>query len=205
MLISYREGRTETRLVCRDHDDSVKAKVRQNVGPKHTDPPATQLPAAVACGECGRILDEPQSLPVEQRQPCLDCGSTKRQIRVTIEERLELHDSLAVTGTRAGQPNRKWFQRSASGDSFTRDHDAWGGRILEMNRETAWEGKTPSEKSSRTLVDVMQASENRPRLDFAADRARARGGSFRAQCAQMSLVDDVCPLLAIVLVKARQL
>ena len=46
-----------------------------------------------------------------------------------------------------------------------------------------WEGKTPSERSSRTLVDVMQASENRPRLDFAADRAQARGGSFQAQCA----------------------
>ena len=150
VLFNYSDGRTETRRVCRDHDDAVKAKVRQNVGPKPTDPPANQLPATVACGECGCILDESQSLPVEQRQPCLDCGSTKRQIRVTIEERLELHDSLAVTGTRAGQPNRKWFQRSASGDSFTRDHDAWGGRIVEMNRETDsyrealvfWDGTT---------------------------------------------------------------
>jgi hypothetical protein len=133
--VNYTEGRSEDLNLCRDHDDAFKAKVRQKVGPKPTEPPPPARPAIVACGDCGRLLDEPQGLPADQRQPCAGCGSTKRQVRVTAEDRLEMHESVTVVGTRAGQPKGKWFQRTESGDSYTRDHDAWGERILDINRE----------------------------------------------------------------------
>jgi hypothetical protein len=59
--VVYRDGRTdEVRLLCRDHDDAWKVKVRKEVGPKPGDPPPPTVPATVACGECGRVLDEPQ-------------------------------------------------------------------------------------------------------------------------------------------------
>jgi len=100
--------------------------------------------------QCGRLLDEPQGLPADQRQPCADCGSTKRQVRVTAEDRLETHDSVTMVGTRAGQPKGRWFQRTVSGDSYTRDHHAWGERIMDVNRErdsyrealVFWDGTT---------------------------------------------------------------
>ena len=137
--VNYSDGRTEAQLVCRDHDDALKAKVRKEVGPKPARPAPPMLPATVACGECGRPLDESQGLPVDQRQPCPNGRSTRRQVSVTIEERLEMHGSVTVAGTRAGQPKGKWFQRAVSGDSYTRDHDAWGERVLDLNRE-----KTPT-------------------------------------------------------------
>jgi len=79
-----------------------------------------------------------------------DCGSTKRQVRVTLEGRLDTHGSLTALGTHAGQPKGKWFQRTVSGDSYNRDHDAWGERVLDLNRETDsyrealifWDGTT---------------------------------------------------------------
>lgn len=43
---------------------------------------------AVSCGDCGRSLNEGSDLPVEQRQPCPACGSTKRHIAVEITEQL---------------------------------------------------------------------------------------------------------------------
>ncbi len=102
--VEHSDGRNEDLRLCRDHDDAIKAKVRQAVGPKPKEPSPTALPAAVACGQCGRVLDEPQGLPVDQRQPCADCGSTKRQVRVTLEGRLDTHGSLTALGTHAGQP-----------------------------------------------------------------------------------------------------
>jgi len=134
--VNYTEGLSEDLNLCRGHDDAFKAKARQKVDPKPTEPPPPTLPATVACGDCRRLLDEPQGLPAGQRQPCADCGSTKRQVRVTAEDKLEMHESVTVVGTRSGQPKRMWFQRTMSGDSNTRDHDAWGERILDINRDT---------------------------------------------------------------------
>jgi len=148
--VEHSDGRNEDLRLCRDHDDAIKARVRQEVGPKPSEPPPPTLPATVACGECGRLLDEPQGLPADQRQPCADCGSTKRQVRVTAEDRLEMHDSVTMVGTRAGQPKGRWFQRTVSGDSYTREHHAWGERIMDVNRErdsyrealVFWDGTT---------------------------------------------------------------
>jgi hypothetical protein len=38
----------------------------------------------VHCAGCGLELDEPSSLPPEQRQPCPECGSTARQFRIAL-------------------------------------------------------------------------------------------------------------------------
>jgi hypothetical protein len=44
----------------------------------------TASEATVACGNCGRQLDERTDLPVEERQPCPVCGSTARSFSVTV-------------------------------------------------------------------------------------------------------------------------
>src|SRR5207302_10120186 len=106
--VVYSDGRTEARLLCRDHDNAWKAKVRKEVGPKPADPPRPTVPATLACGECGRVLEEPQGLAVELRKPCPDCGSTRRQVRVTAEDHVEMHEAVAITGTPAGKPKNKW-------------------------------------------------------------------------------------------------
>ena len=75
--IEHSDGRNEDLRLCRDHDDAIKAKVRQAVGPKPKEPPPAALPTTVACRESGRVLDEPQGLPVDQCQPTVDPPSAR--------------------------------------------------------------------------------------------------------------------------------
>jgi hypothetical protein len=156
--VSYADGRTDVRSLCRDHDDALKAMVRQEVGPKPVAPPQPPPAPTVACGKCGRSLDDQQSIPVEQRQPCPDCGSITRQFRVTVEDRIEMHESVTVTSARAGA--RKWFQRTVSGDSYTRGHEAWGERVLDINRESDSYREAMIFWSGATLESIAKLSDH---------------------------------------------
>src|SRR5689334_15272302 len=40
------------------------------------------MPNTVACGKCGKILNEPNDLLPEQRTPCPNCGSKTRVFSV---------------------------------------------------------------------------------------------------------------------------
>src|SRR5216683_282996 len=51
--VEHSDGRNEDLRLCRDHDDAIKARVRQEVGPKPSEPPPPTLPATVACGNAG--------------------------------------------------------------------------------------------------------------------------------------------------------
>lgn len=47
---------------------------------------------STACGQCGELLTEPAHTPVEKRQPCPKCGSTRRNFSV------ELRGAITVSG-----------------------------------------------------------------------------------------------------------
>lgn len=51
------------------------------------------MPDSTACGNCGETLSEPANTPVDQRQPCPKCGSTRRSFSS------EMTGSLTVSGT----------------------------------------------------------------------------------------------------------
>jgi hypothetical protein len=52
---------------------------------------------STACGNCGELLDEPGNTPVEKRQPCPKCGSTRRNFSVEIRESLSVSASFTAT------------------------------------------------------------------------------------------------------------
>ncbi len=53
----------------------------------------------VRCGNpsCGRVLDEPENLPSEERQPCPTCGSRTRLYSQTLEARVTATATLVPT------------------------------------------------------------------------------------------------------------
>ena len=49
-----------------------------------------------ACGNCGEPLTEPASTPVEKRQPCPKCGSSRRNLSVEMTDSVTASVSLAT-------------------------------------------------------------------------------------------------------------
>jgi len=58
---------------------------------------------STACGNCGETLTEPASTPVEKRQPCPKCGSTRRNF--SVELTASVTASASVTATVVTYPN----------------------------------------------------------------------------------------------------
>ena len=52
---------------------------------------------STACGNCGEPLTEPASTPVEKRQPCPKCGSTRRNFSVEMTASVTVSGSLTAT------------------------------------------------------------------------------------------------------------
>lgn len=57
---------------------------------------------SVECDECGATIDASGD-NADYRVPCPKCGSTKRIIHVSIEERVVVRDGLEVKAKRAGE------------------------------------------------------------------------------------------------------
>lgn len=53
----------------------------------------------VLCGnsECRALIDEPPGTPLDERKPCLQCGSTSRMVLASAH--LEAHMSAQIMGT----------------------------------------------------------------------------------------------------------
>jgi hypothetical protein len=52
---------------------------------------------STACGNCGELLAEPANTPVEKRQPCPKCGSTRRNFSVEMTASLTVSGSFTAT------------------------------------------------------------------------------------------------------------
>lgn len=90
----------------------------------------------VKCGNCGRELDESPSLPVSERTPCPDCGSTSRQFAIAINETLELHSKLGMKGRRPGM--KRPFVEQVSGHDLHRQSGRWMVLIRVIDRLNNW-------------------------------------------------------------------
>jgi hypothetical protein len=64
---------------------------------------------------------------------CPHCGSTARTIRVSLTDTGTAHESLHVRSKHPGKGG--WLKDVKSGDGYTRALEAWGERILELDRE----------------------------------------------------------------------
>jgi DNA-directed RNA polymerase subunit RPC12/RpoP len=57
---------------------------------------------SVHCGECGASLAEPTDILPEDRLPCPNCGSTRRNFGIVLSTGLSLHSSLGIKGRHEG-------------------------------------------------------------------------------------------------------
>lgn len=130
--ISFPEGLHETWQVCRVHDRKLKLQVVRS-RPKAPSPTTMPTSIEVCCDECQQTLNESSSLPVDERQPCPNCGSLMRMHKITIVETLTLHESLRLRSKQPGKGG--WMRDFRTGDDYSRDLEGWGERVLDMDRE----------------------------------------------------------------------
>jgi len=57
---------------------------------------------STVCGNCGETITDPTNTPVEKRQPCPNCGSTRRNFSVELTDSIVL--SAIVTATLVTYP-----------------------------------------------------------------------------------------------------
>lgn len=77
----------------------------------------------IACTECGAPLDEPPSLPTDQRKPCPNCGSMARTINVSVHETVTVRERIGMKARHgvSGKP----YAESVSGADLHRGSGKW--------------------------------------------------------------------------------
>ncbi len=91
------------------------------------------------CAACDAMLGEDFCRPDPYRVPCPVCGSTARRLHVSVTERAEILETLAMEARRAGLSRRKgWFIRSIT--KFARQRNRGGGisrvdRVLDRDAD----------------------------------------------------------------------
>ena len=88
----------------------------------------------VKCGKCLAVLDDAPNIPVEQRTPCPNCGSTARVFEVEIIATAIARESFGMKA-RHGAGGRPFYE-SKSGANLHRATDRWMQRDLVVDRES---------------------------------------------------------------------
>jgi hypothetical protein len=103
---SASEGEADTLdnlvFLCETHHAQLdRPKESKGISPPMLKAACEELYQAVGrgifCGNCGELLTEPANTPVETRQPCPKCGSTRRNISVRVTESVTVSDSVTAT------------------------------------------------------------------------------------------------------------
>jgi len=122
----------EVWTVCRRHDRELKIQVmasRPKAEPSEEAPPSIE----VCCGDCQRRLEESPDLPPPERQPCPQCRSLKRLVKVAVNDSVTMRESVRVRAKRPGKGG--WLLDTKAGDSYQRALEGWGKRELTTDRE----------------------------------------------------------------------
>jgi hypothetical protein len=90
-------------------------------------------PPVTKCAQCSSVLDEEPNIPVGQRTPCRNCGSTSRRYEVEIAETVTLRTSLGMKA-RHGTGGRPFYQ-AKSGADLHRATGRWLERELVIDRQ----------------------------------------------------------------------
>jgi hypothetical protein len=133
VVISIPGSASQVYDLCRKHDGIAKYNVVHSRQKKPPDAQGAGKPNIVRCGECHRLLAEPSDADPALRDPCPDCGSTRRLIEVYLEGELSFHSMVAVK--KKSGSSGKWTVKSESGDDYTADLAAWGERDLVVDSE----------------------------------------------------------------------
>jgi hypothetical protein len=75
------------------------------------------------CGACRTVVAESPSAPVEEREPCAECGSTARHVELFVSETVTVREMVGVKARHGdhGKP----FREVKSGDELHRDTGEW--------------------------------------------------------------------------------
>ena len=112
----------------------------------------------VACGSCGVPIDEPADLPIEDRTPCLQCGSTARKLSVHLKAVAKAQVGVGFKHKRPGRkkPIAEGFTgrqlRTAVGDYvykerlIDRENDRYREKIVTNSGEVIHDVDEPLSK-----------------------------------------------------------
>ena len=111
---------------------------------------------STTCSDCGQTLDGLEELPSGARSPCPTCGSTRRTINASIEERLVVSDHFAMVGRREGKAfsfgeSRRSDRRAASADR--KDDGSFSYSVSGSSPQ----GEEQSLNASRLLVNKLNS------------------------------------------------
>ncbi len=107
----------------------------------------------VTCKACGAELDESTSAPVEERQPCPNCGSLERHFALTLAGKVSVSSSLGLKAKTGGKG--KPFMELKQGDSFSTSRGRWM-RFLQIvdRRNNRYRKHVSDPETSEVLRDV---------------------------------------------------
>jgi hypothetical protein len=77
----------------------------------------------VRCGVCLAILVEHTNTPLEQREPCHECGSLGRRFDVPVSTTVESHAQVGIKARTPG--DKRPFQEGKYGDDVHRKSGIW--------------------------------------------------------------------------------
>jgi hypothetical protein len=164
VYIWFPDAPEEIWRVCRAHDRGLKLAFPSS---RPRPEPIEEPPSSprVHCRQCDQPSDEAVGdVRDEGLHPCPYCGSLKRHVRVSAADFAFSHESARV---RSKQPEKGgWLKDVSSGDSYTRDLDAWGHRTLEKDYDN---------NQYRELIELYDGSrlESTAMLDNHHDLPRA--------------------------------
>jgi hypothetical protein len=96
--------------------DSDAGAAHEFVALKARDDPSEREPG-LTCKACGAELDESARAPVEERKPCLNCGSLEGHFALTLEARGAIGSNLGLKARRGGRG--KPFMELKQGENFS--------------------------------------------------------------------------------------
>jgi DNA-directed RNA polymerase subunit RPC12/RpoP len=90
----------------------------------------------VACGQCGKVLDEPSDTAVEERAACPDCSSKSRHFEKVLSTKVPVRSGVRgkARGGEAGKPGGKPWLPFMSEPSWSYRYEKWMQRDKAENR-----------------------------------------------------------------------
>jgi hypothetical protein len=107
----------------------------------------------VQCSQCGTLVEE--LARIEDRRPCLSCGSLARTFGVTLTDSVEAHDSTGLKARHGDVGKVKPYLESFHGDDYHRDSGEWRqvSRVVDRDYDRYTERITDAEGNPVREVD----------------------------------------------------
>jgi hypothetical protein len=104
----------------------------------------------VRCNDCGIVLDEAIDIPAEQRTPCPECGSIKREFKIALEGAVYVHSLLGIKAQSA--KSRKPFLEQRVGDSLQYSTGRWMKIQRVIDRLKNWYSEIVSDPETGKVI-----------------------------------------------------